>query len=526
MAVKWYYKMAGQEIGPFTSQQLKKLAEEKRIAPDDPVRRDIDTDWVIAKDVKGLFPPEATAIPMGSAVPAAPVKAVPVAQVVPVGAQPKSAPVRAVPPVTAASPTQTSENGGASDPVSGLSFDFEASSSQKASARGVASRHAASARSAKRGVSKASVSAEEEDTEEKPPLTKKEIQKRNFIICAIAMGAVILLAALIMIIVSCSGGDKPATSQGESAAVPLEEGEVSESEGENVSGEDGADDSADADQANGEEEHPFIPGEWLEAGYRCPLDEKGGKPKSCTFGSMQIMVKRIEAVPLREWNPKTRAKEKDKKCCFIKVEVKNVNKDGKLMDVPGWGANGSSSVKLFDDKENLYKTLKYQVPGQADRNDQKGPDDSFTDVLVFNAPNLQKVEFLRLVLPSAIKGEDDALLFLPKEFLLKKNEEEGKKTDAPDDETQDAESAEGTEKNSDAAENGETAETSSDEKDVEKPEPNALADSALTDGDRSGESRDSDAPAPPAVGSEAKELDDAAKQEEELDIFNDPSLNQ
>lgn len=56
MAEKWYCKLADQELGPFTAESLKQLAAEKRLAPADPVRREGDTKWYQAKQVKGLFP--------------------------------------------------------------------------------------------------------------------------------------------------------------------------------------------------------------------------------------------------------------------------------------------------------------------------------------------------------------------------------------------------------------------------------------------------------------------------------------
>ena len=59
MAEKWYCKLADQEIGPFTAEKLKQLAAEKRLAPADPVRREGDTKWYQAKQVKGLFPSSA-----------------------------------------------------------------------------------------------------------------------------------------------------------------------------------------------------------------------------------------------------------------------------------------------------------------------------------------------------------------------------------------------------------------------------------------------------------------------------------
>ncbi len=59
MSDKWFYKVADQEIGPLSGQQLKQLADEKRLAPTDPVRRENDPNWHLAQQVKGLFPVQA-----------------------------------------------------------------------------------------------------------------------------------------------------------------------------------------------------------------------------------------------------------------------------------------------------------------------------------------------------------------------------------------------------------------------------------------------------------------------------------
>ena len=57
MAAQWYCKISGKAIGPLSSRQLKMLADDGRLQPDNPVRQGNQGKWVPAQRVKGLFPP-------------------------------------------------------------------------------------------------------------------------------------------------------------------------------------------------------------------------------------------------------------------------------------------------------------------------------------------------------------------------------------------------------------------------------------------------------------------------------------
>lgn len=51
----WFVNHRGKEQGPFTSKQLKHLAESGQITPDHNLRMGSDGDWIVATKVKGLF---------------------------------------------------------------------------------------------------------------------------------------------------------------------------------------------------------------------------------------------------------------------------------------------------------------------------------------------------------------------------------------------------------------------------------------------------------------------------------------
>ncbi len=55
MARLWRYKRDGQEFGPVTPDDLKLLADSKRLQPTDLVSKDGTTKWMPARSVRGLF---------------------------------------------------------------------------------------------------------------------------------------------------------------------------------------------------------------------------------------------------------------------------------------------------------------------------------------------------------------------------------------------------------------------------------------------------------------------------------------
>lgn len=58
MATQWYLNKAGEQFGPFTSQQIKELASNGKLSPTDKVRRQDMKGWTEASKVSGLFPTE------------------------------------------------------------------------------------------------------------------------------------------------------------------------------------------------------------------------------------------------------------------------------------------------------------------------------------------------------------------------------------------------------------------------------------------------------------------------------------
>ncbi len=62
MASEWFCRIAGAELGPLSAQQVKAMAAQGRLHPDDVLRRGSDGPWLPAGRVKGLFPADQSAV--------------------------------------------------------------------------------------------------------------------------------------------------------------------------------------------------------------------------------------------------------------------------------------------------------------------------------------------------------------------------------------------------------------------------------------------------------------------------------
>ncbi len=494
---KWYCKMGDLEIGPVTAQKLKELAETKRITPDDEVRRDIDADWTLARNVKGLFPEK---------------PAVPVAQAVPVAKVAKTVKVKAVPPPLVADSSQSKI----------LSFGLP------------------TVESAKKSVT---CSEDFEMEREKKLLLKKERQRRNFIILASATGGVILLAILILVIVFGGGSDKPKEAESDAnvkvAVTENRENAENTEENNGMEGDEKIDDKKTAEDAKSDSESvlSFMPKKWEEAGYKCPYrgKKKNGNyvMETSTFGSMQIAINGVKFKKLVEYDPKVSKVYKKKfnqEFCFVEIIVKNISKND-VFDVPGWGANNSrirgyKSVQLFDSAENPWRQQRIALDGQADNTMQIGAGGSFTDVLIFNAPN-KNTEFLCLVIPALKEGEEDGKIFLPREFFKEEKTVKETENEEGEKEVENAENAEGTD-----SEKVENAENVAEGNEVESTEPESQTEETLStdsapvssvDGaSEPGGLRENLEKTPPPADEELKELDAAV--EIPVNALNDAAL--
>jgi uncharacterized RDD family membrane protein YckC len=59
--MEWFVGKGGQKSGPFSSEQLKRMAQSGQISPEDLIWRQGLKDWIPARELKGLFSPRAGA---------------------------------------------------------------------------------------------------------------------------------------------------------------------------------------------------------------------------------------------------------------------------------------------------------------------------------------------------------------------------------------------------------------------------------------------------------------------------------
>jgi len=65
MSKEWYAKVMGKKVGPMTGGQLKQLAVQQRLTPEDLIRKGESGSWTPANRVKGLFDKRVTVVPQG-----------------------------------------------------------------------------------------------------------------------------------------------------------------------------------------------------------------------------------------------------------------------------------------------------------------------------------------------------------------------------------------------------------------------------------------------------------------------------
>jgi GYF domain 2/von Willebrand factor type A domain len=73
---QWYYTRGGQTFGPLPLAELRRLAAERRLRPDDLVAQEGNANWAAASTIRGLFPAAPMPVATVTAAPAKPVHAV------------------------------------------------------------------------------------------------------------------------------------------------------------------------------------------------------------------------------------------------------------------------------------------------------------------------------------------------------------------------------------------------------------------------------------------------------------------
>lgn len=237
MSEKWFYKVGEQEIGPLTAQQLKQLAEENRLAPTDPIRRENDTTWHLASQVKGLFTAKAAEKTEGlkrsepapaAAKPAETPKPAPV----PEKGTKKIRVARAImdePAPSQAAPVKVSDSasiprgipvGTVPQGAPPQNTDFAAFAFDTAPTEPGKRQPAGRPRAAAAG----------DDTAMDPAAMKKQKQQQQFYIMAGAAGGLAVLGIILIFILNRGPAEEPQESGDESVAAVVDDSQARETE--------------------------------------------------------------------------------------------------------------------------------------------------------------------------------------------------------------------------------------------------------------------------------------------------------
>lgn len=362
MAAEWYCNLAGSEIGPLKPSQVRQLALEGRLRPDDFVRKGMAGPWVRAKAVKGIFG-ESSALESPNELPSEP-------STLPVAGAHQARDNRVSQAPLAPIPIQTNQQGATSRPPSSAPV-----------AQWRAQRNRARAR------------------------------RRLFLL---ATGFLAVIAAAIFIVfrppavVTPGGADRAAGPEHcapDFAALELEIDLLDETatSGTNSGRKTTGGDSSDARPL----EAPVDTDSATEAGGNT-VDAPG--KKSALLAGVEVTVDSVLLGPPRLERAPGRFARPSNSYLIVNLTLKGSN-DAKRLDYKGW--SNFQSVSLVDDLENQYPQKRFRMASVVGQVDQTGlySDAPVSDVLVFERP-VSKARRLRLRLPGIALGEQGSVEFV------------------------------------------------------------------------------------------------------------------
>lgn len=443
MAVEWYVRVAGKQLGPFSPRQLKFLAAKGKIAATTPVGQGKDGPWVPAVQVKGLLPaesasgeepvspdpvqppepPEAEAMPAeapAAGPPDPPVGDEPAVEAPPVsqaalaaleGSSPELSPGFEFPVETDAQSPAQSADGSEGDvppveppPVSPVALAaIEASGPES----GSSSEFHVETDAQKPGESAgAHVSG-------KPTYRRRRGNQTKTLVVALSVAIAGLAAVLAVVILSsqpAGTGSRPAAAPKRKAPKALKkesDGALIRGIDEYLSGGDSAaEDEEQADSAEALEAVSKTPkaSEWTDASKSsAERDQMTVRLASAEIGIPRLIAREIEkaARPRSEY-------------LSLELELQNRSKTEKL-EYTSWNVE-DAGVCLADDRSRplpmkSFRSRGFEIDGQLEGG--KGsldPGEVIRDVLLFEAP-AERARYLRLELPASAFGEEGSLRF-------------------------------------------------------------------------------------------------------------------
>ncbi len=394
MAADWYCKIAGAELGPLSSQQLKALAADGRLRADDEVSQGQDGKWVQASRVKGLLKASGgevlVAQPLeqddgpGAEKPAAGrvqrAASGPLLKAKPAPKPPK-VPQAAVPvaKVAAAAP--------AAQPAVPSPFHFKEPDAE----RGKSS-------SGKTGAMSPADAAK-----------RRQKQRKRLLIGSLGAIGVVAVAGGVLIFANPFSGagpsdEAPTASRSTPAEEPVVDGKLDGQPDLDI------DELLDGPSRIGRTSaEPDAPDGWLDA-----------SKDTATAGPVRVRVVSVQVDKPRILRNTGRSATPPEDFLIVTIELINTDPAKKMVHA-GWGGRTGAipGVSLVDNHGNPYKARTF--PGGTIEGQQSNvslyADEPLSDRLVFERP-VPAATYLRLTLPAAAFRQDGALRFqIPKAMI-------------------------------------------------------------------------------------------------------------
>ncbi len=394
MAVEWYCKIAGAELGPLSGQQLKALAADGRLRPGDEVRQGSDGKWVPASRVKGLLGGPAgssvAARPLGGGgagprkpaqAPPRPVAPTPIlqAQAAP---KPPEIPPTAIPVAQrAAEKSITLTDVGTPSPFIFKDPDTDGGKSPTGKSHSLSPADLAE---------------------------RRRRQRMRLLTGSLGIlgGAAVIGAVLWLTDPFGAGSEKPGVGKRE-AGRPAEEDSV----GNLTDGIEDLEAILDAGASKAEASADTTPAD---------SEERHAAGDTATIGPVHVRVVAVELGKPRIVRAGGRPGTPRDDYLIIQLELTN-NDPAKKVVYSGWGGRVpiAQRATLVDNHNNSYEPKTFPqgpIEGQQTRTSLY-PDEPMADLLVFERP-VSAAEVFRLELPAAAFGETGAIRFtIPKRMI-------------------------------------------------------------------------------------------------------------
>ncbi len=394
MPVVWFCKISGNQLGPLSSQQLRAMVAEGRLAPEDHVRQGAQGPWLPAAQVKGLFAADEPAA-------AAPEpRELPVAKPLERSAADPPSKAKSAGPRAAKPPAPPVRRPAAGRPAT--------SRMPQAQAPPKATPAPAAARLPTAGgadhnrfnvVTGAGTPAAGTSGGSAAPAAFRNRRRND----ALVVGSLVVLViglAVAGIVLALATRDS-----GESAKESAEAASDTSSPGSTIQPPEGtgpADKPADR--------------KWLDASKDTARQgDVRVKISSVVIGGPRVIQEALglPGRPRREY-------------LLVSIELENAGADRKL-EHAGWGGNSpaSSRATLTDSLGKTYRLKRFRgVPADGQPATASiGPKEQIEDLLVFDPP-AEAAEFLLLELPAAAFGQPGDVCFkIPREMIVTADEQ-------------------------------------------------------------------------------------------------------